>query len=130
MTGPGAKGSASARAGTGRPIALVLLAAILTGIAACGGMATNDEWEVLVPEASGTETRRISGTIEFVDLEGGLWVIRADGATYDPTNLPESYREAGMAIEAEVVLREDVASIGMVGSIVQIVRLRPEKPDF
>lgn len=76
------------------------------------------------PAASG-ETLHIKGTVRHLDLEGGLFVIRdAAGTQYDPTNLPESFRKDGMSVEAEARRRDDLVSIGMVGPIVELVRIR------
>lgn len=58
-------------------------------------------------------------------MAGRVWVIRdADGTRYNPTNLPEAYRTAGVRVEADVIPRDDAASIAMVGPIVDIVRIR------
>jgi hypothetical protein len=63
--------------------------------------------------------------VHYLDLEGGLFVIRdAQGVQYNPTNLPETFRRDGMLVEAEAQRRDDMASIGMVGSIVELLRIR------
>lgn len=97
----------------------------LISLVACTGTPERDGWEVLMPTSRESETTRIAGPVTYMDLEGGLWVIRGpDGTNFHPTNLPEAYREDGLPIEAEVVRRDDVASIGMVGPIVDVVRIR------
>ena len=107
----------------GLPRLALLLAAV--GAAACGTTRNGADWDVLMPEAESAATTRIAGSVAYMDLEGGLYVLRTDdGTNYDPTNLPEAYRTEGAAVEADVVVREDMASIGMVGPIVDIVRIR------
>lgn len=85
-----------------------------------------DAWVDLRSEASGSgPIDQISGTIHHLDLEGGLYVIQdAEGTNYNPTNLPEAFQVEGMAVEADVQHRDDVASIGMVGPVVELLRIR------
>lgn len=106
---------------------LTRLAAMLAvvGAATCGTTPNGADWDVLMPAAGSAATTRIEGSVAYMELEGGLYVLRTDdGTNYDPTNLPETYRTDGTAVEADVVVREDMASIGMVGPIVDIVRIR------
>jgi uncharacterized membrane protein len=100
------------------------VALLLLALAAC---AADEDWDVLTPGAAGTgaEVTRVSGMVTHLDLEGGLFVIRDDdGTNFNPTNLPGSYRVEGTPVEADVLVRDDVASIAMVGPVVDIVRLR------
>lgn len=85
-----------------------------------------DAWVNLRPDPSGSgPTDQISGTIRYLDLEGGLYVIQdAEGTSYNPMNLPEAFRVEGMAVEAEARRRDDIASIGMVGPVVELLRIR------
>ena len=111
------------RAGRGLLRLAPLLA--LVGAIACGTTRDGADWDVLMPEAESGATTRIAGSVAYMDLEGGLYVLRTgDGTNYNPTNLPETYRAEGTAVEADVVVRDDMASIGMVGPIVDIVRVR------
>ena len=94
------------------------------GEAADGG--EDEGWVELKPEsAEGGPVLSLSGTVRHMDLEGGLYVIRdADGTNYNPTNLPEAFRMDGLAVEAAAQARDDLMSIGMVGPMVDIVRIR------
>jgi heat shock protein HslJ len=100
------------------------------GEAAGGGEAADggeDEgWVEVKPEPAGDgPVLRLSGTVRHMDLEGGLYVIRdAEGTNYNPTNLPEAFRIDGLAVEAAAQARDDLMSIGMVGPMVDIVRIR------
>jgi heat shock protein HslJ len=97
---------------------------VLAACASGGGGA--DRWVDLKTEAAGdARVIRLSGTVRHLDLEGGIFVIRdAAGTQYNPTNLPESFRVDGKAVEAEARRRDDMASIGMVGPIVELIRIR------
>ena len=102
----------------------------IVGAAACGRPQAAPEWDVLMPEADGAATTRITGSVAYRDLEGGLYVLHAeDGTNYDPTNLPDAYRTDGTLVEADVIVRDDMASIGMVGPIVDVVRIRRTDDD-
>ena len=75
--------------------------------------------------ADSGESIRITGTVHRLEVEGGIWVIReAQGAQYNPTNLPDAFKKEGMAVEAEARRRDDMASIGMVGPIIELRRIR------
>jgi hypothetical protein len=111
------------------PFALLVLA--------CAPQATTEPWLQAVPEAEvqGAPVR-VVGVVEHSELEGGFYLIRgSDGKAYDPMNLPDEFRKAGLPIEADVIVRPDQVSIRQVGSIVQVVRIRkrpagtPTAPD-
>lgn len=71
------------------------------------------------------EVVRITGTVHRLEVEGGVWVIRdAQGTQYNPTNLPDAFKTEGLAVEAEARRRDDLASIGMVGPIIELRRIR------
>lgn len=106
-----------------RRTASLLALALL--VSACAGTPEGGGWDVVMPAAADVETTRIAGPVTYMDLEGGLYVIRGtDGTNYNPTNLPDAYREDGLRVEADVVRRDDMASIGMVGPIIDVVRIR------
>jgi len=76
-------------------------------------------------DASAASTLRITGTVRHLELEGGLFVIRdAAGTQYNPLNLPDAYKLDGLPVEVEARRRDDTASIGMVGPMVEILRIR------
>lgn len=101
---------------------------ILTSCASVGEKA--EGWVALRPEAAGSSPiLHITGTVHQLDLEGGVFMIRdAEGTNYNPMNLPEAFRADGMAVEAEARRRDDMASIGMVGPLVELLRIR-KRPD-
>lgn len=103
------------------------LALLLPGLllAACAG-GGSPGWVSLEPAVEGSAPSvRVAGTVEHLEVEGGVWVIRAeDGSTYNPMNLPPDFRVEGLAVEADAVVRDDLASFKMVGPIVELVRVR------
>lgn len=83
------------------------------------------DWVELTSEGAATRpTMQIVGTIRHRDVEGGVWVIRSDEGTFQPTNLPRRFHVDGIAVEAEAVRRDDLVSIGMVGPLVELLRIR------
>lgn len=102
------------------PIAVLLLSA-------CASISEKG-WVELKPDSAGSgPVLHITGTVQHLDLEGGLFVIRsADGTQYNPVNLPEAFRIDGMAIEAFAKRRDDMASIGMVGPLIELLRIRKQ----
>lgn len=54
---------------------------------------------------------KIKGTLEYVDLEGGVWVINTEaGARLVVHNLPKEFLQAGTRLELE---GEEEASFGI-----------------
>ena len=104
-----------------------LCLAILLVLAACNsGGGSSADWVVPTPPAEGKgEQTHISGVVKFHEVEGGFYAIQgADGVTYDPTNLPEDFRQEGLAVEVEARKRTDMLSVRQVGTIVDIERIR------
>lgn len=104
-----------------------MLAGGAVSLFALGGCRTEPPpWVVLsarAPESG--ELIRLIGTVEWNELEGGFFAIRArDGTTYEAMNLPDRFQVDGLPIEAEAIPRGEMASIRMVGPIVELVRIR------
>lgn len=65
-------------------------------------------WVEPKPEPGAGPVLMLAGTVHRLDVEGGVWVIRdAQGASFQPTNLPDAFRKEGMAVEAEARRRDD-----------------------
>lgn len=105
-----------------RTVLVSVAALTLSSCASVGGKG----WVELEPKSADSgPTIQITGTVHHLDLEGGLFVIRdTKGTQYNPVNLPDVFRIEGMAVEAEARLRGDMASIGMVGPLVELLRIR------
>jgi hypothetical protein len=69
---------------------------------------------------------RVTGTVQFVSLEGGFWAIRGDdGVTYDPKDgLPSAFQRDGMRVTAIIRTRTDLGGIHMVGPIVELLEIK------
>lgn len=107
--------------------ALSAAAAALT-LWSCAG---TDDWVEQTPEPDvSAEMYRIAGTVRYMDIEGGLYVIDAtDGTKYHPVNLPDSFKSDGMDVEADIRRRDDLTSIAMVGPMIEVLRIRPRPGD-
>lgn len=69
------------------------------------------------------DTLAFDGTVTYVTLEGGVWVIEPDDdddETYLPTNLPDSYREEGLRVRVRAEESAEQASIYMFGTMIDI----------
>lgn len=105
------------------------LALTLPMLAACVGQGTppSQAWLELPPSnaAGAAEVLNITGTVLHLDVEGGVFVIRdAQGTQYNPSNLPEAFRVDGLEVQAQAYRSRDMASIGMVGPMVELLRIK------
>lgn len=67
----------------------------------------------------------IEGIIRYHELEGGFYAIQSrDGETYNPTNLPQDFRQDGLPVRAKFRIREDMMGIHQAGPLVEIVEIR------
>lgn len=71
--------------------------------------------------ANGLVPKELSGTVRYLDLEGGLWVIESGGKSYMPIDLTQNYMVDGLKVRFKVVERPDIFGIGMRGSYVEII---------
>ena len=70
------------------------------------------------------EVIEISGTVQYISLEGGFYAIRGgDGKTYDPINLPDEYQHDGMRVQVKARTRDNVVSVHMAGPIIEILAI-------
>lgn len=102
-----------------------VLVAVVLATASCAAN-ENQGWvePAPVPEQV-AESFRIVGTVQFVDVEGGVFIIRdAEGRNFNPINLPEAFKRDGLAVEADARQREDLTSTAMVAQMVEILRIR------
>ena len=101
-----------------------LMAAVLT-LLSCASAGRSDWVELTTADTGSGQTLHIIGTVHHLDIEGGVYVIRdAQGTSYNPTNLPPEFRVEGLAVEADARRRDDLVSIGMVGPMVDLKRIR------
>lgn len=61
-------------------------------------------------------------TVIFLDLEGGLYLLEdQQGSRYEPINLAEPYRQAGLQVAVSAEARPDQVSIGMAAPLIEII---------
>lgn len=95
--------------------AILMVLGLSLGLMACASSAPTTDGDVI------EET----GTVQFVELEGGFYgIVTDDGQRYDPTNLAEAYQEDGLRVRFRARERDDMASIRMWGSIVEIISIQ------
>ena len=90
---------------------LALMLSVFVLIAGCSAVGED------APKSGSVD---ITGTVNFIELEGGHWVIAEDGETYDPLNLPQDFRVEGLSVQVTGEIRKDVVSICMCGPIIEI----------
>ncbi|HEU5041518.1 MAG TPA: hypothetical protein VFT84_11880 [Gemmatimonadales bacterium] len=108
-------------------VAILLTALALASCAGGGGVSGGaNRWTELQPESGNNgEVLEVAGTVHQLDVEGGVFVIEnSEGTRFNPTNLPAAFQVEGMAVEAEARRRDDVMSIGMVGPVIELLRIR------
>jgi inhibitor of cysteine peptidase len=89
-------------------IALLLVALTITTLAGC----------------SRGEAISETGTVKYIDLEGGFYgIVGDDGQQYDPMNLDQTYQQDGLRIRFQAKIRPDIASIHMWGIIIEITKI-------
>lgn len=107
-----------------------IVTALLAGALAIAGCSPppDEGWVELASHSQVTgEVLRITGTVRKLEVEGGVFVIRdAAGTHFNPINLPEAFRIDGIAVEIEARRRDDMASIGMVGPLIELTRIRKQ----
>ncbi|MBV6521689.1 MAG: hypothetical protein MNPFHGCM_01833 [Gemmatimonadaceae bacterium] len=99
--------------------------ATMLSILACTGMGEANWVELPAVDTTSTPEIRITGTVHRLTLEGGLFVILdTAGTQYNPSNLPPAFQVDSLPVEADARQRDDLMSIGMVGPMVDLVRIR------
>ncbi len=96
-------------------------------LAAAGSCTTTKSGDSTAPQgASENEmgTTSGTGTIRYLDLEGGFYGIVADnGQRYDPGKLEAAFEKDGLRVRFVLRERTDVVSFRMWGRIVEVVSL-------
>ncbi|MHC4709167.1 MAG: hypothetical protein ACYTA3_01730 [Planctomycetota bacterium] len=66
----------------------------------------------------------VNATVEFTPVEGGCWRLTTDETSYEPVSLDQEFQEDGLPVRAALKPRPDLASICMVGQIVEVLSIR------
>lgn len=65
-----------------------------------------------------------TGTVRFVNLEGGFFAIEGDdGVTYDPRNLDPEFQVDGLKVRFVIEIVSDAGGIHMVGQLVDVLAI-------
>ena len=107
------------------PAGLCLLVLLGTCVGCAAGerpqMANESNPDTTTTPVTDDTTIQGTGTIRFVDLEGGFYgIVAEDGTKYDPTPLPDSLQENGVRIRFRVK-EKDVMTTRMWGTPVEVV---------
>ena len=66
-----------------------------------------------------------SGTITYINLEGGFYGIMADdGEHYVPINLPPEFKVDGLRVRFKGKIRDDLLSIYMCGTLLELIYIK------
>ena len=73
---------------------------------------------------SSTQTITDTGTIIYLDFEGGFYGIVGDsGGNYDPINLPHAFEVDSLRVKFTAKIRPDLGSYHMWGTIVELISI-------
>jgi len=76
------------------------------------------------PRAGNETPGKMTGTITFIEVEGGFYgIITDDGARYDPINLPDDFKKDGLRIRFNAQERKDQASFHMWGILIELTKI-------
>ena len=91
-------------------------------LAVCGGACRMADEEMESPvETVQPSGKSVTGTVTYLDLEGGFYgIVTDEGKNLDPVNLPDDFKEDGIAVRAYVETLEDRVSFRMWGELVKI----------
>jgi hypothetical protein len=93
-----------------KTIAMLLLGILLAATTGCDGQDNG--------------TLAFTGTVSHKSLESGFFAIDADnGQGYEPINLPADFAIDGLRVRVSARVRDDMASINMYGSLIEIVAI-------
>lgn len=94
-------------------IVMVLLAAAAL-VLACGCIDGEPDDQIITA----------SGTVNYIDLEGGFYgIVADDGARYLPQNLPAEFAQDGLGVTFTAKVLEDVATIQQWGTPIEIIEI-------
>ncbi|MFX0033538.1 MAG: hypothetical protein ACFE9P_12810 [Candidatus Hermodarchaeota archaeon] len=101
-----------------KPKKLILILASIISI--CALAITVNAYNVIDSRVINT-----TGTIVYLDLEGGFYgIIGDDDNHYDPINLPKDFEIDGLRVAFSALRRDDLGSYHMWGIIIQLVNIQ------
>ena len=99
---------------------LIAVAAMVLIASSCS---PGSSGEALITDDNGSTI----GIVSYVDLEGGFYgIITDEGVHHNPVNLHEDFRVDGLRIRYKYKTLQNVASIQMWGTSVEILEVREQ----
>lgn len=66
-----------------------------------------------------------TGTIKYLDFEGGFYGIIADNDKhYDPINLPKEFEVNGLRVYFKAKIRKDLGSYHLWGAVIELIYIK------
>lgn len=63
-----------------------------------------------------SETKKVTGTMRKIGLEGGIWAVISDeGESWELLGAPDALKNNGLRVEVEVDTKTADVTIGMMG---------------
>ncbi|NJL98923.1 MAG: hypothetical protein HC818_08220 [Synechococcaceae cyanobacterium RM1_1_27] len=74
-------------------------------------------------------TEAFTGTIEFLDLEGGVWVLTTDqGQHYALFRAPQELLIEGLGVTIQGSLKSDMMTAAQVGEVLEVQSFTTQTP--
>jgi hypothetical protein len=105
--------------------AVLALVALLCGAMLLAGCTGTDSGKELNETPDGTPTAAITGTgtVTYIDLEGGFYgIVADDGMRYLPLDLDPAFKEDNLSVRFTVE-KADVATIQQWGTPVKVISI-------
>lgn len=65
-----------------------------------------------------------TGTIIYLDLEGGFYGIVTSTDHFDPINLPSKFTKDSLRVKFKAKIRKDLVSIHMWGILIELISIK------
>ena len=102
-----------------KPFGILQIAVLCIGLLSC--TETREEQAAIT---GGQDAFEVTGTVAFVPLESGVFVILGDdGEVYDPINLDASYQVDCLRVRVVVSLEPDMVTFRMLGVMVVVLEI-------
>lgn len=63
----------------------------------------------------------LTGEISYQDIGVGTWaLVTSDQQTYELHNPPPQLRQAGLKVEVQGVIKDDVMTLAMIGPVLEV----------
>jgi len=84
-------------------------------------------WLILLLACAGSPAPagiEVTGVIRFQDIEGGVYLLETeDGGRYQLLDLPDDFREDGLAVRATFRIESDVMTTGQAGTPAKVLHV-------